>query len=127
LNWIRENTPEDARFYINTTHWQNDIYRGVDGGGWILPYTGRWAIVPTVFYGFSPDKDQNQQIREWGEAASEIETCSEAFWRIVDEADLDYVYIREGIGALQEEGLVGWEGVERVYVDSTVRIWAIRQ
>jgi len=127
LNWIRENTPEDARFYINTTHWQSGVYRGVDGGGWILPYTGRWAIVPTIFYGFSPDKEQNQQIREWGEAASEISTCSEEFWRIVEEADLDYVYIREGIGSLQEEGLAGCEGVESVYEDSTVRIWQLRE
>jgi hypothetical protein len=127
LNWIRENTPEDARFYINTTHWQNGVYRGVDGGGWILPYTGRWALVPTIFYGFSPDKEQNQQLRDWGEAASEIETCSEEFWRIVEEVDADYVYIREGIGSLQEEGLAGCEGMESVYEDSNVRIWQLRE
>ena len=53
LAWVKANTPEDARFFINTTYWQNDIYRGVDGGGWLLPYTGRWALVPTVFYTFS--------------------------------------------------------------------------
>ena len=125
LNWIRENTPEDARFYINTTHWQSGVYRGVDGGGWILPYTGRWAIVPTVFYGFSPDKEQNQQIRDWGAAASEIETCSEGFWRIVEEADVDFVYIREGIGSLQAEGLAECEGVESVFENSNVRIWRL--
>lgn len=125
LNWIRENTPEDARFYINTTHWQSGVYRGVDGGGWILPYTCRWAIVPTVFYGFSTDKEQNQQIRDWGAAASEIETCSEGFWRIMEDAGLDFVYIREGIGSLQAEGLVGCEGVERVYENSIVRIWRL--
>jgi hypothetical protein len=123
LNWIRENTPEDARFYINTTHWQSGVYRGVDGGGWILPYTGRWALVPTVFYGFSPDKEQNQQLRDWGEAASEITTCSEEFWRIVEEADLDYVYIRKGIGSLQEEGLAGCEGVENIYRNRSIGIW----
>ena len=125
LNWIRENTPEDARFYINTTHWQSGVYRGVDGGGWILPYTGRWAIVPTVFYGFSPDKEQNQQIRDWGAAASEIETCSEGFWRSVEEADVDFVYIRERIGSLQAEGLAECEGVERVFENSNVRIWRL--
>ena len=125
LNWIRENTPEDARFYINTTHWQNGVYRGVDGGGWILPYTGRWAIVPTIFYGFSPDKAQNQQIRDLGEAASDISSCSIEFWEIVREADLDYVYIREGIGSLQPGGLAGCDGVEIVYQEDAVSIFII--
>jgi hypothetical protein len=79
--------------------------------------------VPTVFYGFSPDKEQNQQLRDWGEAASEITTCSEEFWRIVEEADLDYVYIRKGIGSLQEEGLAGCEGVENIYRNRSIGIW----
>ncbi|HEY9122683.1 MAG TPA: hypothetical protein VIM80_06775 [Brevefilum sp.] len=122
LNWIRENTPEDARFFINTTHWQNGVYRGVDGGGWILPYTGRWSLVPTVFYGFSPDKEQYLQLRDWGEAASEMTGCSDEFRRIVGEADLDYVYIREGIGGLWTEGLAGCEGLERVYGNESVWI-----
>jgi hypothetical protein len=125
LNWIRENTPEDARFYINTTHWQNGVYRGVDGGGWILPYTGRWALVPTVFYGFSPDKEGNLLLRDWGETVSEISTCSDAFWKIVEEADLDWVYIREGIGSLQAGRLMGCQGVEEVYESNSVSIWKV--
>ena len=125
LNWIRENTPEDARFYINTTHWQNGVYRGVDGGGWTLPYTGRWSLVPTVFYGFSPDKEQNLNLRDWGQTASEITTCSDAFWDIVEEADLDWLYVREGIGSLQPEGLAGCESVEKVYENESVWIWRL--
>ncbi len=125
LNWIRENTPEDARFYINTTHWQNGVYRGVDGGGWILPYTGRWALVPTVFYGFSPDKEGNLLLRDWGETASEIETCSDEFWRIVEEADLDYVYIWEGKGSLQTKGLRICESFDIAYLNDKVLIYKI--
>jgi hypothetical protein len=125
LNWIRENTPEDAHFYINTTHWQNGVYRGVDGGGWILPYTGRWALVPTVFYGFSPDKEHNQQLIAWGKEASKITTCSEEFWELVDEADLDWVYIREGVGSLGAEGMAGCEGLEKVYEGDGVSIWTL--
>ncbi len=125
LNWIRENTPEDARFFINTTHWQSGVYRGVDGGGWILPYTGRWSLVPTIFYGFSPDKAQNQLFVEWGEAASEITTCSDAFWEIVREADLGYIYIRDGIGSLQQEGLAECDGIEKVISIESVGIWRV--
>jgi hypothetical protein len=94
----------------------------VDGGGWILPYTGRWALVPTVFYGFSPDKEQFQNLRGWGETASQIETCSDEFWRIVEEADLDWVYVREGVGSLGTEVLAGCEGVEKVYENKSIWI-----
>ena len=32
LLWIRENTPADARFAVNTWEWLTDIYAGSDGG-----------------------------------------------------------------------------------------------
>ena len=126
LAWVRENTPTDTRFFINTTHWLNGAYRGTDGGGWLLPYTGRWALVPTVFYGFSDDAGYKTQLREWGERASSITTCDVAFWDLVAEADLDWIYLREGVGSLQSEGLIGCARVEEVYVGGKVQIYAIR-
>jgi hypothetical protein len=125
LAWVETNTPTDARFYINTTHWQNNTYRGVDGGGWLLPLTGRWALVPTVFYGFSPDAELRSQLRDWGEDAGDIATCSAEFWALVEEAELDWIYIREGAGSLQPEGLVGCEGVREVYGEGGVKVYKI--
>lgn len=125
LAWVRENTPEDARFYINTAHWLNNTYRGVDGGGWLLPYTGRWALVPTVFYGYSPDVEVRRQVRLWGEEAGSITTCSAEFWTLVDEADLDWIYIREDVGSLKPEELTKCEGVTEVYTNDSVHIYRI--
>lgn len=125
LDWVRENTPDNARFFINTTYWQNGIYRSADGGGWLLPYAERWALVPTVFYGFSPDKQTTQQLVEWGREANKITTCDESFWALVEEANLGWIYLREGVGALQPEGLVGCGGVQMVYSASTGRIYQI--
>ena len=125
LAWIEENTPADARFFINTTHWMNGTYRGVDGGGWILPYTGRWAIVPTIFYSFSADKDDVHLLKAWGERASQVNTCSQEFWSLVEEADLDWVYIKEGVGALQPAGLVGCEGIGEIYANPKIKIYQI--
>ena len=127
LDWVAENTPEDARFYINTAHWLNNVYRGVDGGGWLLAYSGRWALVPTVFYGFSPDREWNATLRGWGEVASTITNCSEDFWRLVEEAELDWVYLRGGVGSLQPGGLVDCEGVEVLYEEGGVVIYRILQ
>jgi len=125
LNWIAENTPQDARFFINTAHWLNNTYRSVDGGGWLLPYTGRWSLIPTVFYSYSIDKAYVQQTREWGERASLITTCSEDFWTLVEEADLGWIYIRKGVGGLQPEDLIDCEGVTNTYTNNSVFVFRI--
>lgn len=125
LNWIAENTPPEARFYINTVHWQTQVFRGVDGGGWILPYTGRWALVPTIFYGFSTDRAWAEELRGWGEAASAITGCSEVFWNLVEEAELDWIYLRQGVGGLQPNVLAGCDGIREVYAHEGVVIYEL--
>jgi hypothetical protein len=127
LEWVTENTPPEARFYISTTHWLGNLYRGVDGGGWLLPYTGRWALVPTVFYGFSPDTAWVNELRGWGEAASQIITCDAEFWNLVEEANLDWIYLREGVGQLQPAGLQGCQNILVVYSNEGVWIYQIRK
>ncbi len=125
LDWIAENTPADSRFFINTAYWMEDIHRGVDGGGWILPYTGRWSLVPTVFYGFSPDLRWTSELQEWGRAASQMSTCSDDFWALVEEAELDWIYIREGVGSLGVSGLAGCEWIELAFTNDSVRVFRI--
>ena len=125
LDWIRENTPEDARFFINTTYWQNDVYRGVDGGGWLLPYTGRWAVVPTVFYGFSPDIEHVSELRNLGKTASEIDGCSSKFRHLIESAGIHWFYIHLDQGALQPDGLLKCENVSIAYQNSKVWIFQI--
>jgi hypothetical protein len=78
-----------------------------------------------VFYGWSPDKEGNQELIEWGNGASEITTCSEEFWKIVEEADLGWVYVREGVGSLQEKGLERCKGIEKVIDINSVGIWKV--
>ena len=125
LDWVNENAPTDARFLINTAYWQYGNYRGVDGGGWLLPITGRWSLVPTVFYGFSPNTDDVRQFIQWGKDASTLTTCDAAFWELVEDADLNYLYIREGTGSLQAEGLEGCEGIGEIYRNDIIIIYEI--
>jgi hypothetical protein len=125
LDWVAANTPEGARFFINTAHWQSGQYRGVDGGGWLLPYAGRWALVPTVFYGFSPDAAYIAELRAWGLAASQVSTCSEDFWALAAEAELDWVYLRTGVGRLQPGSLEGCVGVAEAYRNESVVVFRL--
>ena len=125
LQWIDVHTPPDARFFINTTPWGYELYRGVDGGAWIVPYTGRWSLTPTIFYPFGGDKAFKAQMIAWGEKAANLKTCDEDFWELVQEADLQYLYLREGKGSLQTAALQGCAGLKQLYSAGGVSIWLI--
>ncbi len=127
LNWVEENTPADARFFINTEHWQGGVYRGIDGGSWLLPYSGRWAVVPTIFYGFSPDREWSKTIRNWGQEANKMVTCTDSFWNLVDEAELDWIYLRLIRGSLRAGALSGCEGINIVYQNESIVIFSIER
>jgi hypothetical protein len=51
ITWIEANTPPDATFLIDTTDWFG-VWRGVDGGWWITPLTGRRTTLPPLAYGW---------------------------------------------------------------------------
>ncbi|MFZ3070036.1 MAG: hypothetical protein WA110_02805, partial [Anaerolineaceae bacterium] len=125
LTWIQAHTPAEARFYVNTTGWGYDIYRGVDGGAWILPYTGRWSLAPTIFYTFGGETETVDQWKNWGERAAGINGCTSEFWQLVDEADVDYLYLREGAGSLSASALQGCERLKQLYAGGGVSIWLV--
>ncbi|MEN6531432.1 MAG: hypothetical protein ABFD17_06605 [Anaerolineaceae bacterium] len=125
LEWIKTHTPEDARFFVNTTNWGFDVYRGVDGGGWILPITGRWSLAPTIFYPFGADKDFVRSVTELGMRASSITECGDDFWLLVNDASLDYLYIKEGVGGLQPDDLISCDGVDQLINIEEVHIYLI--
>lgn len=125
LEWIDTHTPPDTRFFINTTLWGYELYRGIHGGAWIMPYTGRWSLAPTIFYPFGGDKAFKAQMSAWGEKAANLKACDEEFWELVQEADLQYLYLREGKGSLQEVALQGCAGLKRLYTAGGVSIWMV--
>jgi len=125
LEWIDAHTPPDARFFINTTPWGYELYRGVDGGGWILPTTGRWSLAPTIFYTFSAGQESIENWTDWASRASKLITCGTDFWELVEEADLSYIYIRQGPTGLQAQNLTACEGLRKLYENEGVSIWLI--
>jgi hypothetical protein len=125
LKWIKTHTPEDARFFVNTTYWGFEVYRGVDGGGWILPMTGRWSLAPTIFYPMVADTDFVRNVAELGMRASSITECGDDFWLLVNDAGINYLYIKEGVGSLQPEALTTCEGVDQLINIEDVHIYLI--
>jgi len=125
LEWIKTHTPEDARFFVNTTNWGFGIHRGVDGGGWMLPITGRWSLAPTVFYPMIADQNFIQSVTDMGMRASSITECGDDFWLLVRDARINYLYIKEGAGSLQPEALIACDGVDQLINIEDVHIYLI--
>ena len=124
LDWIKQNVPSNARFYINTTPWQGAAYRGVDGGWWILSLTGRQMLLPPVVYGWG-QLDYVQQINNWAFQASKITSCSVDFWQLVKSSRTDYIYLHEGVGSLQPAAMADCTGVQTIYQAGNVFIYKI--
>jgi hypothetical protein len=123
IEWVKEHTPPDARFFINSTGWQG-MYRGEDGGYWLMPLTGRYSVVPPVAYGFGASADIFRQ-NDFAKRAGEIKACDDSFWALVREDRLNYAYLRSGTGSLQPSALEGCQGVVSIYEKNGVSIYQL--
>jgi len=126
LDWVRENLPENVRFFINVTAWQGGTYRGVDGGYWLLPYAGRASLLPPVLYAWG-EPVAAAHISRWAAQAAQLKDCDAAFWALVEEAELTHVYVREGVGSLQPTALNQCTGVVPIYRRAGVYIYALER
>jgi hypothetical protein len=124
LNWVRTNTPPDARFLINTTAWMGKTYRGVDGGYWLLPYAGRQTILPPVLYTYGV-LEYVAKIEQQAEQTSKLSACDAAFWEMVADFHANYVYLHLGRGSLQPEAFAMCSQVVNVYRRDGVSIFEI--
>jgi hypothetical protein len=124
IEWVREHTPLDARFLINAQPWQTASYRGVDGGYWLLTLTGRQTELPPAMYGYG-DHTLIQTVNDRAQAASQLKDCTDDFWRLVKEAQLTYIYIKQGVGALQPENLSNCQNILPVYRKDGIYIFQI--
>jgi len=90
-----------------------------------MPSTGRWSLAPTIFYSFGGDKAFTAQMSAWAERAARLQTCSEEFWALVQEANLQYVYLHEGKGSLQATALQSCADLKQLYSAGGVSIWIV--
>lgn len=123
LDWAAENTPPDAKFFINSTGWQGG-YRGVDGGYWLLTDTRRQTITPPGLYGMG-ESPYVTGINALAERASRITGCDADFWSLAADAGLTHLYLREGIGSLQPAALTDCAGLLLIYRRDGVYLYEI--
>lgn len=124
LQWVQKNTPENAHFFINVTPWQYGVYRGIDGGYWLEPFSGRQSLIPPVIYAWGSN-DEISQINSLAERASRLTGCTNEFWELVRDAKLTHIYTRQGAGSLQPDVLMKCGRLRLVYQQQGVSIFEI--
>ena len=124
LRWIKEKTPPDARFLINGTHWEWNLYRGTDGGWWITPLTGRWTSLPTLFYGFG-EKELIEEVNRRAVKTLQTRPGEPNWWRLIREEGITHIYSHSGAEALPPESLLTCPGLKMEYRHGQVYIFKI--
>jgi hypothetical protein len=122
--WAAENTPAEAVFLINTEYWQNGLYRGSDGGWWLLPLALRRTLLPPMLYSFA-DRSYIEQTNLVAQQASLLTGCTREFWSLVQAQGVTHIYIKEGAGALQPAALDSCPGVVEIFRTGRVRIYRV--
>lgn len=126
FDWIRENTPFNALFFIAISHWQYGIYRGSDGGWWITPITGRGTILPPALYPLG-ETGYVEQVNRRAAAASQAKACSPEFWQLVRSEGMSYVYVTGEADSDQQLSMRTCGGVSLVYSNERVSIYEIQR
>lgn len=124
LHWIDENLPQDARFFINVNHWQYGLFRGVDGGWWITPLTGREALLPSGLYALG-DSAYVNQVNDLAGRASQIKGCTPDFWDLVQEQGFSYIYLNGDRGSVRPNHLENCPDVELIFTNDNVFVYHI--
>jgi hypothetical protein len=124
FEWIKINTPQTARFFINTEKWLPGMYRGVDGGYWIQTLTGRGQLVPSLEY-IRTANIYYERVNHWSEVASHITTCSSGFRKLLDSSGVQYLYLTEGRGSLQAGELENCPGLLKIYQKKGISLFEV--
>ena len=135
MDWIKENTPLDALFAVNTHFWLPRAPHGTDAGYWIPYFTGRKTTAGVMLLSLG-GSDYQSRIVEMSRAVERLEVDNAALAEL-QAMGVDYVYIgRKGdfsapsTGSGQAPGLsaaqIGQaENVELLYQEGEVYILQI--
>jgi hypothetical protein len=95
LEWANEHTPPDARFLINATSWFPMVDRGVDGGWWLMPLTGRWTSTPPALYVHGTPEYVGQVHARSTQIATFEHGQEQQLYELIRREGITHIYIRD--------------------------------
>jgi len=129
VRWIRDNTPEDAKFLVNSTacEWKPDHVIGVDAGYWIPLLTGRETTVPPMIYGFENPLDEGYpaQVSALSRAFASLDSADAL--RLLRENKVTHVYVGRHKSNIHLEGLLRCSSYQLIYHKDWVWIFGIKE
>ncbi|MCL4459165.1 MAG: hypothetical protein M1136_10525 [Chloroflexi bacterium] len=131
IHWIKRNTPEEARFLINSYLWRPDIrlYMGSDGGYWITVLAQRQTTMPPLVYGLGPHEyaqKVNDLAKATMQAASNPGSATDELTSLLKENGIRYVYIGARGGYLHPALFRDNPAYQLVYTNQRVQIFALK-
>ncbi len=124
LAWIADHTPPTARFFISVTPWPPYGYRGLDGGWWITPLTGRQTLLPPALYGLGTSSEV-ERLNALAQQATALGGCGPEFWELVAQTGVTYLYFNVTRSPLRPTGFDGCAAIEKVYEQDGVFIYRL--
>lgn len=91
MDWIKENTPPDVLFAVNTHFWLPRAPHGTDAGYWIPYFTGRQTTVGVMLLHLS-GSDYQSRIVEMSRSVEQLEVDNKSLTEL-QAMGVDYVYI----------------------------------
>ena len=126
IAWAAEHTPADARFLINATPWLN-MYRGTDGGWWLLPLAGRWVSTPPVLF-VHGTPEYARETREVGAAvAGYHEGQEQQIDELIEREQITYIYLGKRAGPLSLKTFASNPAYAKVYERDGITILAVHR
>jgi hypothetical protein len=127
MAWIRGNTPEDAKFAVNTTFWLRTAPHGTDAGYWLPYFSGRHTTTGMMNSLHGPESHWRWVI-ESSELVEDLKTSTEPLADLYDKG-VKYIYLGakgDYLGSgLNFELLKADPRVSTIYQSANVRILAI--
>jgi hypothetical protein len=127
LNWAAENTPQDARFLVNSTHWLNGSYRGTDGGWWLMPLAGRWVTTPPAVYIYGKP-EYRRAVESLNKRIAELTPAEiDQLKQVIRDERITHVYVGNESGPIKADTLFGDPMFTPIYDERGVTIFAVRR
>jgi len=124
IAWIDAQVSTDAVFLTNATEWMWQIDRGVDGGWWVMPLTGRATTTPPVLFTYA-DAAVAQVLYAQTAQVRQIRTTAELdAWLLANPA-ITHIYAT-GRGGITPQLVATLPYVTNVYATGDVAIYAVQ-